>query len=79
MTHRTRRSTNHSFGSTQLIQFGAMAFEVTRFVIKELVFKRWYVYPFVGYALFSERHENLRQDYFRNRSQLVGGMKEPNW
>lgn len=56
-----------------------MAFEATRFILKELFIKRWYVFPLVGYAFFVERHENLRQDYFRNRSQLVGGMKEPNW
>ncbi|CAF3940453.1 unnamed protein product, partial [Rotaria sp. Silwood1] len=30
-------------------------------------------------SVFVHKHENLRQDYLRNRSQLVGGMKEPNW
>ncbi|CAF1013442.1 unnamed protein product [Rotaria sp. Silwood1] len=41
--------------------------------------KRWYIFPFIAYSVFVHKHENLRQDYFRNQSQLVGGMKEPNW
>ncbi|CAF4233424.1 unnamed protein product [Rotaria socialis] len=41
--------------------------------------KRWYIFPFIAYSIFVHKHENLRQDYFRNRSQLVGGMKKPNW
>ncbi|CAF0744722.1 unnamed protein product [Adineta steineri] len=45
----------------------------------KVCFKRWYIFPFIGYSLFVQKHESLRQDYFRNRSQLVGGMKEPNW
>ncbi len=56
-----------------------MAFEVTRFWLKEVCIKRWYIFPFVAYSIFVQNHENLRQDYFRNRSQLVGNMKEPNW
>jgi hypothetical protein len=56
-----------------------MAFEVTRFWLKEVCIKRWYIFPLIGYGLFVQKHENLRQDYFRNRSQLVGRMKEPNW
>lgn len=56
-----------------------MAFEVTRFWLKEACIKRWYIFPFIAYSVFVQKHENLRQDYFRNRSQLVGGMKEPNW
>lgn len=56
-----------------------MAFEVTRFWLKEVCVRRWYIFPFIAYTIFVHKHENLRQDYFRNRSQLVGGMKEPNW
>ncbi|CAF1271200.1 unnamed protein product [Rotaria magnacalcarata] len=56
-----------------------MALEVTRFWLKEVCINRWYIFPFIAYSIFVHKHENLRQDYFRNRSQLVGGMKTPNW